>query len=305
MKFSKLCLAFTTVGVSLLIIGFFISVICGFVFAWNSPEIRKITGSKVSIDNLKRNFNLLSQDCLYVDVIVNNLCIEDNSDKDYRVTYIKLYEAGKSFCLSVSDTKYVYSCNEEVTYIRVTPTIFGMNRTTSNRFIISFITVVSFLAMLSFLIVFYILIFDSYFVNNKLLKQFDENQPNGKQFVEKINEVAINVETISETETENETTEYSNSNEVYCENIVLENVSEETKSEGINLENEFTEHDSSNESSNHESLNESLNHESEEKISEHESEYVSEEKISEHEFEEKFEEKISEHVSEEKISEEK
>lgn len=143
MKLSKIISCLIIGFVLILSVGYLISVICLTVFGCNNPELRKITDKKLSTRVLTKNFNMLSQDCLFVEVVENDLCVDSGLETDilengdyiaHDDSTIKTYHQGDEFCLSIKNTNTVYSCSaEKSSYVLITPTMFNSNSRMNNR----------------------------------------------------------------------------------------------------------------------------------------------------------------------------
>lgn len=114
-------------------LGIIVTLICLTVFGCNNPTLRKITNKPISTRVLTKPFDMLSQDCLFTEVIENDLCVDTGVDTDiiengnyitHNNSLVRKYTQGDEFCISIKNTNLVYSCDEKPAYVLITPTMF-------------------------------------------------------------------------------------------------------------------------------------------------------------------------------------
>lgn len=147
---------------TLLCLGLVIGLICITVYGCNGNMLMSFTSKKLSPGMLTKQFNMLSQDCLFVEVITNELCVETSFDQKIVENGVVIssssetltrYRPGDEFCLSVKNTNTAYSCNENLTEVLITPTLFNSNSRLNNDCIIILLGIIAIYGILAILFI--------------------------------------------------------------------------------------------------------------------------------------------------------
>ena len=155
----------------------------------------KIGTKKISTRVFTSKYNMLSQDCLFTEVISGELCVDSgiNSDVIENGKYIEninsninKYVSGDEFCLSIKNTNVVYSCNNKYADILITPTLFNSTSRVNNVSITIYLALIGIFSQLIIICLFcheIVLLFMNWIV--KKCKENHENVKLDKQKLEK------------------------------------------------------------------------------------------------------------------------
>lgn len=178
------------VGLSLMILS-----LCLMIFGCNNPTLYKLGTKKISTRVFTSKYNMLSQDCLFTEVISGELCVDSgiNLDAIENGKYIEnsdskieKYISGDEFCLSVKNTNVVYSCKNEHVDILITPTLFNSTSRVNNVSITIYLALIGIFSQLIIICLFcheIVLLFMNWIVEK--CKENHENVKLEKQKLEK------------------------------------------------------------------------------------------------------------------------
>ena len=178
------------VGLSLIILS-----LCLMIFGCNNPMLYKLGTKKISTRVFTSKYNMLSQDCLFTEVISGELCVDSgiNSDVIENGKYIEntdskidKYVSGDEFCLSIKNTNVVYSCKNEHVDILITPTLFNSTSRVNNVSITIYLALIGIFSQLIIICLFcheIVLLFMNWIV--KKCKENHENVKLDKQRLDK------------------------------------------------------------------------------------------------------------------------
>lgn len=178
------------VGLSLIVLS-----LCLMIFGCNNPMLYKLGTKKISTRVFTSKYNMLSQDCLFTEVISGELCVDSgiNSDVIENGKYIEnadsridKYVSGDEFCLSIKNTNVVYSCNNKYVDILITPTLFNSTSRFNNVSITIYLALIGIFSQLIIICLFcheIVLLFMNWIV--KKCKENHENVKLDKQRLDK------------------------------------------------------------------------------------------------------------------------
>lgn len=178
------------IGLSLIVLS-----LCLMIFGCNNPMLYKLGTKKISTRVFTSKYNMLSQDCLFTEVISGELCVDSgvNLDAIENGKYIEntdskidKYVSGDEFCLSIKNTNVVYSCKNEHVDILITPTLFNSTSRVNNVSITIYLALIGIFSQLIIICLFcyeIVLLFMNYIV--KKCKENHENVKLDKQRLDK------------------------------------------------------------------------------------------------------------------------